>query len=534
VTSGSALFRDGLFGPPVRTLEPDRLGSWMPDREKDHLALAILAGFFVGRLLFALTIGLGIDESYTIAISRRLSISYFDHPPLHLWIAHFAALAVGENVAARTPFIALFSATGWIYYQFVRGLFGPRAALIALFALNVTPFFFASAGSWIVPDGPLLFGLAIAGHAAARLFFQDAVDEALAWRLWLLIGVGLGLAGLSKYSATLTAGGLGAFVVLSPKQRHWLKHPAPYVSAIVAFALVTPVILWNARHGWASFRFQGARGEPSGELHPTQFLTMALGEAAFLSPWVFAPLIAGMTSAVRRLGDERRLFLLCLSVPTIALFTLTPLWGGRGQPHWAMPGWFFGFALMGVWVDELSLSVGALRRWAFASSALLFAIAGVAVLDASTGWPWAILTARSSVADPMLEGFEWRDLRKAPIFEQAPSFVVAMKWSDAGKIALALGPKIPILVLSNDPRGWAYLDESATFVGHNGVIVTPAAEVASTIAVASPLFDNLGQPQLYALGRGGRPEIKLALIPATGLARGLPMPYAGAAADSAH
>jgi Dolichyl-phosphate-mannose-protein mannosyltransferase len=529
VSSGSGDRRDGLFGPSVRTVQPDRLGFWMPDREKDHLALAIVAGFFLARLLFALTIGLGIDESYTIAISRRLSLSYFDHPPLHLWIAHFAARGVGENVAVRAPFIALFSATGWIYYRFVCGLFGPRAALISLFALNVTPFFFASAGSWIVPDGPLLFGLAIAALAAARLFFQDTVDEPLAWRLWLLMGVGLGLAGLSKYSATLTAGGLAAFVVLSSKQRHWLKHSAPYVSAIAAFALVTPVILWNARHGWASFKFQGARGEPSGELHPTQFLTMALGEIAFLSPWIFAPLIAGMTGALRRPGDERRLFLLWLSLPPIVLFTLTPLWGGRGQPHWTMPGWFFGFALMGVWVDQLSVSVGALRRWAFVSSALLFAIAGVAVLEASTGWPSAILSARSSVADPMLEGFEWRDLRKAPIFERAPSFIIAMKWSDAGKIALALGPRIPVFVLSNDPRGWAFLDESLSFVGQSGVIVTPAAEVASTIEGARPFFNSLGQPQLYALGRGGRSEIKLALIPAAGLTRGLPMPYAGAA-----
>ena len=77
----------------------------------------------------------------------------------------------------------------------------------------------------------------------------------------------------------------------------------------------------------------------------------------------------------------------------------------------------------------------------------------------------------------MLEGFEWRDLKKAPIFDQAPSFVISTKWSDAGKIALALGPRIPVFVLSNDPRGWAFLNESGRFVGQNGVIVTPAAEV---------------------------------------------------------
>jgi hypothetical protein len=500
----------------------------MPNRQSDYFSLAILAGFFVARLLFAFTFGLGIDESYTIAISRRLSLSYFDHPPLHLWMTHFAALAAGENAIARTPFIALFSATGWIYYRFVCGLFGAQAGLISLFALNVTPFFFASAGSWIVPDGPLLFGLAIAAVAAARLFFQDA-DDSLAWRLWLLVGVGLGLAGLSKYSAVLTAGGIAAFIVLSPKQRYWLKHPAPYLSAIVAFVLVTPVLLWNAENHWASFAFQGGRGVPNGVLRPTQSLTMVLGEIAFLSPWIFAPLVAGIAAAFRRCRDERRLFLLCLSLPAIVLFSLTPLWGGRGQPHWTMPGWFFAFPLMGAWVEELGVSGRALRRAAFLSSALLAVIASVAVVQVTTDWPLAILTARSHFTDPTLEAFDWQDLTKAPIFDEPPHFVISTKWSDAGKIALALGPHVPVFVLSNDPRGWAFLDESGSFVGRNGVIVTPAADVASASTLARPLFDSLGQPQLYALGRGGRPEIRLALIPATGLTRGLPMPYASAA-----
>jgi hypothetical protein len=64
----------------------------MLDTKENRFALAILAGFAIARLLFAFAIGLGIDESYTVAISRRLSLSYFDHPPLHLWIADLAAL----------------------------------------------------------------------------------------------------------------------------------------------------------------------------------------------------------------------------------------------------------------------------------------------------------------------------------------------------------------------------------------------------------------------------------------------------------
>ena len=241
---------------------------WAADTETNRLALAILVGFFIARLVFALSLGLGVDESYTLAISRRLSLSYFDHPPLHQWVAHFAALAMGENVLARLPFVAMFFATGWLTYHLTRELFGPRAALIGLFALNVTPFFFASAGCWIVPDGPLLFALAMTALAAARLFFTKSRDDASAWRLWLMVGVGLGLAGLSKYSAALSAGGLAAFVLLAPAQRRWLKHPAPYVAAILALAMIAPVILWNARHGWASFEFQGARALVGDQLRP--------------------------------------------------------------------------------------------------------------------------------------------------------------------------------------------------------------------------------------------------------------------------
>jgi 4-amino-4-deoxy-L-arabinose transferase-like glycosyltransferase len=500
----------------------------MLDRDKDCLALAILMGFFAARLFFALTLGLGVDESYTIAISRYLCLSYFDHPPLHLWITHFVALIVGETAAVRIPFVFLFVATTWIYYRFNSDLLGRRPALIALFALNVCPFFFASAGGWIVPDGLLLFGLAVAAFAASRVFFSKPLDPTSAWRHWLVVGIGLGLAGLSKYSAVLTAAGIAAFVLLSPKQWHWLKHPAPYVSAAVAIVIIAPVIVWNAQHGWASFEFQGARGAPSGGLRPAQFLTMVLGEIAFLSPWIFGPLVGGLVNGARRWQDEEYRFLFCLSLPAIVLFTLTPLWGGRGQPHWAMPGWFFSFALMGVWVDELGMSIGALRRWAILSSALLVAIAGVAILQVSTGWPLALLTARSHLGDPTLEGFEWRDLAKAPIFDQPPRFVISTKWSDAGKIALALGPQIPIFVLSNDPRGWAFLDESESFVGQSGVIIAPAAEVASTVAVASPLFTKVGEPQRYTFGRLGRPEIELVLIPAIGLKGKLPTPYPSA------
>jgi 4-amino-4-deoxy-L-arabinose transferase-like glycosyltransferase len=491
----------------------------------DQRAIWIVAGFLVARLLFVSLLGPGIDESYTLAIARSLSLSYFDHPPLHQWIAHFAALVFGEGLATRLPFIVLFAATGWIMYRLTVDLFGVHAATIALFSLNVAPFFFASAGSWVVPDGPLLFGLAIAAWALARLFFATPPGRAPVWGLWLLAGVGLGVAGLSKYTAALGGAGLLAFVLLAPRQRRWLNRPEPYVAAAIALAMIAPVLVWNAQHGWASFQFQGGRGAPQGGLKPVGVLLMALGEAAYLWPWIFVPLVAGLAEAWRRRSDERRLLLLCLALPPIVLFTVTPLWGARGLPHWTMPGWLFAFPLMGAWLDGRAIDASSLRRWALVSAGLLAAVATASVVQASTGW---LSRFAPGLADPTVEALDWRELRQAPALVPRPAFVISTTWSDAGKIALALGPDVAVFVISWDPRGWAFVNGRARDSGRDGVLVTRITDLPAALAVVRPDFDFVGAPQHLSLTRNGYREIELALVPVKGLTRALPIPYPSA------
>ncbi len=107
---------------------------------------------------------------------------------------------------------------------------------------------------------------------------------------------------------------------------------------------------------------------------------MAIGEIAFLSPWIAAPLVAALIDGARRAArDERRLFLVCLALPTIVVFTLTPLWGAQGLPHWPMPGWLFVYPLMGAWLAEPRAAALSLRRWAIVSAALLAALAVLVV-----------------------------------------------------------------------------------------------------------------------------------------------------------
>jgi len=234
-----------------------------------NFALALIVAFALARVALAYALGFGVDEVYTIAISRRLSLSYFDHPPLHQWLAHFGALLLGEGPSLRLPFIALFAGTGWLMFVLTRRLFGGRAGVLAVFALNASPFFFVSAGGWIVPDGPLLFALAAAAIVFARLFFDEPAPRS-ALRLWLAGGFWLGMAGLSKYNAVFAPAGLVTFMVLSPRLRQWFAHPTPYLAALLCLVMISPVIIWNADNHWISFAFQGARGAPGAAWRPAQ------------------------------------------------------------------------------------------------------------------------------------------------------------------------------------------------------------------------------------------------------------------------
>jgi 4-amino-4-deoxy-L-arabinose transferase-like glycosyltransferase len=491
-------------------------------------ALGLILAFAAGRVGLAYALGFGIDESYTIAISRRLSLSYFDHPPLHQWLAHFTALLLGEGVSMRLPFIALFAATGWLMYMLTARLFGPRAGVWAVFGLNASAFFFVSAGGWIVPDGPLLFALAAAALVFARLFFFFP-DPRAVWRLWLAGGFWLGVAALSKYSAVFFAFGLVAFIASSSRQRHWFAHPAPYLAALLCLAMASPAIVWNAENHWVSFAFQGGRGAPGVHWRPLQVVQMILGQIAWLTPWLFVPLVGALVAAARSAGaDERRRLLLWLSLPPIVLFSITPLWGARGLPHWPMPGWFFAYPLLGAWLSD---GVGRRfhwRAWAISAAALLGAIALIFASHAATGWIGRILPLPAGAVDPTLEALGWNSLASSPLLGgggPAPAFVVATKWSEGGKIALALGPEMPVIVYSDDPRGMAFLDDSARFIGEDAVIIVPQNRLASVAAIFQPFFASLGDAQTLSLGRGGKDEIVLALIPAHGLTRAFPLPY---------
>src|SRR5271170_1683774 len=208
------------------------------------VAVLIFAAF-LARLLFASALGLGIDESYMVAVGRKLQLSYFDHPPIAWWMAWAAAHLTGSEspIVVRLPFIALFAVTTFLMYRLTSALFSPEAGLWAAVVLNMAPLFGISTSSWVLPDGPLLAALL---GAAVCLVVALRSARRPAWGWWLGTGMCAGLALCSKYSAVLTMIGACGFLLTEPIGRRWLTRPQPYVAGLIAFVIFLPALIWNA------------------------------------------------------------------------------------------------------------------------------------------------------------------------------------------------------------------------------------------------------------------------------------------------
>lgn len=435
--------------------------------------LAIVLGT-LGRLLAAGFMHFGVDEAYAVAVSQPVSASWFDHPPLVFWLAGFAEWLSGARapLAIRAPFVLLFAGTSWFLYALTTRLYGERAGLWAVLVVSVCGVLGFSGATWVLPDGPLLFGLSLAAFAATQAL--DAADDV---RWWLLVGLGAGLAGLSKYHAIFFPIAIAGFLITSGEG--WrLRRRGPWLAALVAIVMVLPVFWWNATHDWASFLFQIGRAGSDRAWRPEPFLQNLAGQVGYVLPWVWIPLLWAGTRALGRARTDRAgRLLLWLAAGPLVTFTLVALLATPALPHWQGPGYFFLAPLLGA---ELARAEAEGRRWPWrwwGVSAVVFVLL-VSVICTQTRLGWISRAAPTLVArgDPSLEAYDWHDVRAALdarglTADSSLRFVAAPHWIDAAKLGVVLPDRWPVLALTDDARHFAYSRPAAEHAGHDGLLL---------------------------------------------------------------
>lgn len=497
------------------------------DAATTRLVAALLVCGTLARLVLSIVVEPGLDEAYALAVANLGQLSWFDHPPMTFWwVAAMRWLATplfGPDVPAvvtRLPFVTAFTVTSWALHDLTRRLYGVRAGLWALVALTLAPFFLVSAGSWMVPDGPLVLGLALAARQLAILLFE-APDPARARRLWLGLGLALGFAGLAKYHAVLFAVAAFAFVVATPHRR-LLASPWPWVAVVVALVTVSPVVVWNATNDWVSFAFQAGRrggGGPSW----IGFGRALLGQILYLAPWTAVATLVATAAALKHEArrDGPAAFLVAVAVLPIAIFTAVPLFGGDSLPHWQMPGWLFLIALLGRWIARAEeTGPAAIPLWAkrlAIFSAALLTLAALAVGTLRVFPPSRDTVARFRLEPSIAEATSWTGLAQAleargllavDAAGRKP-IVVAFRWIEAARIGEALGSRAVVSVFDDDPRGFAFLADPAAFAGRDVVLIGRPDTFARGIAEQGPRFARIDAEPPIRVGLGGRPLVEI-------------------------
>src|SRR3954464_2422666 len=365
--------------------------------------LAVLALGVLGLVAAAYT-PLTFDEAYYWTWSKHLAGGYYDHPPMVAVLIRLGTLIAGDTeLGVRLASILLAIPMSFAVYRTAEIFFGSRRlAASATILLNVT--LMAAVGTMIVtPDAPLLVA------SSFVLFYLAKVLATGRGAWWLAVGVAVGLALLSKYTALFFGPAILIWLIAVPKLRRWLISPWPYLGGLVAFAIFLPVIVWNADHQWVSFIKQLGRARIEdftwryiGELIPTQI--------AVATPLVFILGSMGFYAlGKRKAGASAARVLINSTFWTITLYFVWHSLHSRVEANWFGPV-YPAFAIAAAvaanlarWGSRGQRLVDFCLRWAAPSGIVMFALV---ILQANTG----VLTGYRRDASVRSVGIGWREL----------------------------------------------------------------------------------------------------------------------------
>jgi 4-amino-4-deoxy-L-arabinose transferase-like glycosyltransferase len=343
-------------------------------------------------ILLAIQLELSVDEAHYALYAVYPALSYFDHPPLVGWVQIPFLWMGGADWMMRIVPLVLWGLTAFMLRRFSNWA-------LTLFLLSITHHLLGLA---LLPD-TLLFPLTLWVMALTHRLMQNPSNMPN----WLLLGVALGVAGLSKYTGVSLA--LGVALVLLPKHGTALfRQRGLWCALLIAGVMILPVIVWNAQHDWVSFTYQlnHAGGDANQGWKPrgvVVYIGLQILAYGLLPP---IGLVIFYWRLRTRHADVARI---CLAFGLPLLILMILLAGkGASMPHWTTAAWIalFPAAALGLqhaWQSGVGISQKAIRLM-MAGLMSFQALAAVVVMFAMfTGG-----TPLGSPGNPFADFYDWK------------------------------------------------------------------------------------------------------------------------------
>ncbi|ABD89277.1 glycosyl transferase, family 39 [Rhodopseudomonas palustris BisB18] len=344
------------------------------------LIVLVLVGL---RLVVAAITPLTFDEAYYWTWSKNLAGGYYDHPPMVALMIRLSTLIAGDSeFGVRWLSVLLALPMSWAVYRSGAILFGSaRVGATAAILFNTTMM------AWLgtimaTPDVPLMLASSLLLWSLAKLLQSGRG----VW--WLAAGAAVGAALLSKYNALFFGPTLLIWLIVVADLRRWLRSPWPYLGGLVALALFSPTLLWNAQHEWASFLKQFGR-VGAADFRPGFLLGMLGGQFLVMTPAVAILGCSGLVAMARgATGLRGAAALLHITIWVVVAYFLVHALHEEVHPDWLCQI-YPAMAIAGAvalermtWRSRWQRVVNFLGRWAVPGSAAMVALI---VLQLHTG-----------------------------------------------------------------------------------------------------------------------------------------------------
>jgi 4-amino-4-deoxy-L-arabinose transferase-like glycosyltransferase len=255
---------------------------------------------------------------------------------------------------------------------------------------------------------------------------------------WIITGLLLGLAGLSKYTAAFTAFAL-LFVLLASPKKVWITRAGFWLAAVLALIVISPVLYWNWINDWISLKYQIAHGSGGA------WAWRRVGAFVGIQIACFGPLfILGAYTFLRHCLHSQKLVLIALlSFFVIPFVIFAALSGGGSLPHWTTPAWFClapfaGIGLAKAWAMQHRMAIRILLI-----GQLLICLLGFGFVLAGG------ITSSAVKSNPIADLYGWKLAgQKAAQLAQATQVngIAVQNWTLGSRAAWYAQP-LPVFVL---------------------------------------------------------------------------------------
>ncbi|MBV9963644.1 MAG: glycosyltransferase family 39 protein [Parafilimonas sp.] len=312
--------------------------------------LFLIAAIGIFRLILAFTIELGNDESYYWLYSQHLKSNYFDHPPMiALWIRATTLNLWLQNYPGFIRLSSVLSCciASWFMYKCVAQLKNERAGFIAACLYNASFYAGVTAGIFVMPDSPQMVFWTCSLYMLALVSQNET-----SWKYWLCFGITSGLCIMSKLHGLYIWIGFGCFILFY--KRKWLLNIKIYTALAISITICLPILLWNIKYNFITYKFDGPRINIEGATHNWQYLfNEILGQIFINNPVNFVLIILGLF-ALRKRSLQR--------LPALIIFNFTGLFLAltllvisvyrQTLPHWSGPAYVSLLPLAAVYLEK--------------------------------------------------------------------------------------------------------------------------------------------------------------------------------------